>query len=74
MGITMLRSAGDDGGRRTEVGFSGPGGRRQAAWAQAIETVLLAKVIRVKRVRRVGLDCAATNATQWEEVTLRIES
>jgi hypothetical protein len=74
MGSTILRSPCDDGGPGAEVGFSGPGSRRQAAWAQAIETVLVAKVTRVKRVRRVGLDCAATNGTQWEEVTSRIES
>jgi hypothetical protein len=50
------------------------GSRRQAAWAQAIETVLVAKVIRAKHVRRVELNCAATNGTHWEEVISRIES
>jgi hypothetical protein len=52
MGSTIVRWPGDDGGHGAEVGFSGPGGRRQAAWAQAIETVLVAKVLTVKRVRR----------------------
>jgi hypothetical protein len=64
MGTTILRWPSDDGGHSAEVGFSGLGSRRQAAWAQAIETMLVAKVIGVKRVRRVGMDCAATNGTQ----------
>jgi hypothetical protein len=44
------------------------------AWAEVIETVLVAKCQRVKRLLGAGLDCAATNAAQWEEVTLPMES
>lgn len=44
------------------------------ALANTIETVPVAKSIRVGHLRPAGQDCAATTGGKWEEVILRMES